>query len=51
MQKAERVLLEDMPVIPIYFYVSKHLVKPWVGGFHSNIMDHHYSKHLYILSH
>jgi oligopeptide transport system substrate-binding protein len=51
MQAAERVLLEDMPVIPIYFYVSKHLVKPWVGGFQSNIMDHHYSKHLYILRH
>jgi oligopeptide transport system substrate-binding protein len=51
MQEAERVLLEDMPIIPIYFYVSKHLVKPWVGGFQSNIMDHHYSKHLYILRH
>jgi oligopeptide transport system substrate-binding protein len=51
MQEAERVLLEDMPIIPIYYYVSKHLVKPWVGGFESNIMDHHYSKHLYILKH
>jgi oligopeptide transport system substrate-binding protein len=51
MQEAERVLLEDMPIIPIYFYVSKHLVKPWVGGFDANIMDHHYSKHLFILSH
>ena len=51
MQEAERVLMEDMPIIPIYFYVSKHLVKPWIGGFDSNIMDHHYSKHLYILRH
>ena len=40
-----------MPIIPIYFYVSKHLVKPWVGGYDSNIMDHHYSKDLYILKH
>ena len=51
MEEAERLLLEDMPLIPIYFYVSKHLVKPWVGGYQSNIMDHHYSKHLYILKH
>jgi oligopeptide transport system substrate-binding protein len=51
MQEAERVMMEDMPIIPIYFYVSKHLVKPWIGGFDSNIMDHHYSKHLYILRH
>ncbi len=51
MQEAERLLLADMPIIPIYFYVSKHLVKPWVGGYQSNIMDHHYSKNFYILKH
>ncbi|HHQ15066.1 MAG TPA: peptide ABC transporter substrate-binding protein [Chromatiales bacterium] len=51
MQQAERVLLRDLPIIPIYFYVSKHLVKPWVGGFVPNVMDHHQSKHLYILAH
>ena len=37
--------------IPIYFYVSKHLIKPWVGGFVPNIMDHTYTKDLHILSH
>jgi oligopeptide transport system substrate-binding protein len=51
LQEAERILLADMPIIPIYFYVSKHLAKPWVGGYESNIMDHHYSKDLYILKH
>jgi oligopeptide transport system substrate-binding protein len=51
LEEAERVLLADMPIIPIYFYVSKHLVKPWVDGYVSNIMDHHYSKDLYILKH
>jgi len=48
---AEQVLLEDMPIIPVYFYVSKHLVKPWVQGRQPNIMDHHYTKNLYILKH
>lgn len=51
LEEAERILLDDMPIIPIYFYVSKHLVKPWVGGYEANIMDHHYTKHLYILKH
>ena len=51
MQDAEKILLAEAPIMPVYFYVSKHLVKPWVGGFVPNIMDHVYSKDLYILKH
>jgi oligopeptide transport system substrate-binding protein len=51
LEAAERVLLNDTPIIPIYFYISKHLIKPWVGGFVPNIMDHTYTKDLYILEH
>ena len=51
MQAAERILLAEAPLIPLYFYVSKHLIKPWVGGFVPNIMDHTYTKDLYILRH
>jgi oligopeptide transport system substrate-binding protein len=51
MQAAERILLDEAPLIPLYFYVSKHLIKPWVGGFVPNIMDHTYTKDLYILKH
>ena len=49
LQQAEALMLQDMPVIPIYFYVSKHLIKPWVKGFTPNIMDHVYSKDLWIV--
>ena len=49
--QSERILLEDMPVIPVYYYVSKHLVKPWVAGRQSNIMDHHHLKDFFILKH
>lgn len=48
---AERLMLEDMPIVPLYFYVSKQMVKPWVDGFEANIMDHHHSRHLRILKH
>jgi oligopeptide transport system substrate-binding protein len=51
MEAAERLMLEEQPIIPIYFYVSKHLIKPWVGGFEPNIMDHHYTKNFHILTH
>jgi oligopeptide transport system substrate-binding protein len=51
LQEAEQVLLEDLPIIPIYFYVTKRLVKPWVGGYENNIMDHHYTKDMFILAH
>ena len=46
LEQAERVMLADQPVIPIYFYVSKHLVKPRVTGWYSNIMNVTYSKDL-----
>ena len=46
MQEAEGLLLADHPVIPIYFFVSKHLVSPRVGGWGDNVLDYHYSQHL-----
>ena len=51
LQEAERILLDDAPLMPIYFYVSKHLIKPWVQGFVPNIMDHVYTKDLSLLKH
>jgi oligopeptide transport system substrate-binding protein len=46
LEEAERVLLADHAVIPLYFYVSKHLVSPEVGGWEDNILNYHYSQHL-----
>ncbi len=46
LEEAERVLLAEHPVIPLYFYVSKHLVSPEITGWEDNILDYHYSHHL-----
>jgi ABC-type oligopeptide transport system substrate-binding subunit len=46
LEEAERVLLSEHPVIPLYFYVSKHLVNPRVQGWGDNVLDYHYSQHL-----
>jgi oligopeptide transport system substrate-binding protein len=44
---AEQVLLNDYPIIPIYFTRSRRLVKPYVGGVKINPMNRIYSKNLF----
>jgi oligopeptide transport system substrate-binding protein len=46
LEQAEQVFLQDTPVIPIYFYTTKHLVKPAVQGWIDNIMDVHPTRFL-----
>jgi ABC-type oligopeptide transport system substrate-binding subunit len=46
LEEAERVFLADHAVIPLYFFVSKHLVSPEVQGWGDNVLDYHYSRHL-----
>jgi len=51
LQEAERVLLADMPILPLYIYVRPRLVQQWVRGYEPNIMDHHRSQYVYVLKH
>ncbi len=44
--KAESVLMQDMPVIPLYYYVSRHLVNTGITGFTNNVRDIHLSRYL-----
>jgi ABC-type oligopeptide transport system substrate-binding subunit len=46
LQRAEARLMQDMPVIPLYYYVSRHLVSPAVRGFENNVRDIHLSRYL-----
>ena len=46
LESAERVALADHPLIPLYFYVNKHLVKPEVRGWYDNVMNVLYSQDL-----
>lgn len=46
-EQAENKLLHDLPVIPLYYYVSRHLVNSQVMGFVDNVADRHLSKYLY----
>ena len=46
LHQAETRLLMQHAVVPIYFYTSKHLVRPEVQGFEANPLDHHASRFL-----
>ena len=46
LHQAEDQLMQDMPVIPLYYYVSRHLVSPRLTGFVDNVRDIHLSRYL-----
>jgi len=46
LQNAEALMLSDQPLIPLYFYVSKHLVDARIHGWQDNAMNVVYSKNL-----
>ncbi len=49
MVEAERMLLEDNPIIPVYTYVTKRLVDQHIKGWQNNVMDHHRSRYMFKL--
>jgi len=49
MYEAERILLTDTPFLPVYTYVKKRMVNPRLKGWQSNVLDHHYSKDMFLL--
>jgi len=49
MFEAERVLMTDNVIIPIYTYVTKRLVSGQLRGWQNNVMDHHPTRHMFKL--
>ena len=49
MIEAERILLEDQVILPVFTYVTKRLVDPRLQGWESNVMDQHPSRHMFLL--
>lgn len=47
MARAEEVLLDELPILPVFNYVTKNLVAPRLGGFEENVQDEHFPKFLY----
>jgi oligopeptide transport system substrate-binding protein len=49
--QAEALLDHDAPTVPVYTWASTHLVKPYVKGWQTNVMDRNLSQYMYILAH
>ena len=47
-QKAETILLNELPIMPIYLYVSLSLIQPGVKGWYPTLLDHHPYKYVYL---
>jgi oligopeptide transport system substrate-binding protein len=46
--QAEALVNEDAINLPLYFYQSRHLIKPYVRGFVDNAVDRHASRDLWL---
>lgn len=47
-QKAEAMLVEAAPFLPIYYYTHVFLKQPSVQGWHPTLLDHHPYKHVWL---
>ena len=48
LQRAETILLDEAPIIPIYYYTSVRLVHPSVHGWHPTLLDRHPYKQIWL---
>lgn len=46
--EAEKILLDEAPILPLYHYTTNYLLSPDVKGFYPNTMDYHPYKYLYL---
>jgi oligopeptide transport system substrate-binding protein len=51
LEESERMMLADYPIVPLYYLVSKRLIKPYVQGATVNPMNHLRSQALTLLPH
>jgi oligopeptide transport system substrate-binding protein len=47
-QKMDAILVDECPVIPIYYYTRVYLMKPRVKGYTPNLMDNPFFKTIHI---
>lgn len=46
-EKANKLLSDEMPVLPLYLYSDLNLVQPYVKNWHANILHRHHYKTVY----
>ena len=48
LNEAEKMLIDNMPIIPLYTYVRSYQLSPDVKGYNPHILDHHHPKFIYL---
>jgi oligopeptide transport system substrate-binding protein len=48
LQRAETLLLDAAPIIPVYYYTHIFLLRPSVRGWHPTVLDHHPYKDVWL---
>ena len=48
-RKAEKILMSEVPVIPLFTYTSINLKQKYISGFYANKLDQHALKYVKIL--
>jgi oligopeptide transport system substrate-binding protein len=51
LEQSEAVLNDDAAYLPLYYYATRHLIKPYVRGWRSNVLDRNLSRYMYVLEH
>jgi oligopeptide transport system substrate-binding protein len=46
MHEAEKILLDEAPVLPLFTYVNKGMLSKKVAGWYPNILDQHSLKYI-----
>lgn len=47
-QKMDAILVDECPIIPIYYYTRVHAVSPRVKGYYPTLLDNHPYKYIYM---
>jgi oligopeptide transport system substrate-binding protein len=51
LEQSEAILNDDAAYLPLYYYATRHLIKPYVRGWRSNVLDRNLSRYLSVLEH
>jgi oligopeptide transport system substrate-binding protein len=47
-QKMDAILVEELPILPIYYYTRVRAISPAVKGYYPTLLDNHPYKHVYL---
>lgn len=48
LNQAEHILIDELPIVPIYYYNTAYLVHPSVKGWFPNLLNYHNYKYVYL---